>query len=114
MFEPEVAPVSYTHLDVYKRQGVHKPRRQQLEKIQKGIQSLSCLLYTSHIDQQGGLVYFRLVIVAVQRAELVQGGLEPFRREHISHVQRDGHRLTRVRSLHLVLPAVLGVTVSDK
>ena len=65
-----------------------------------------------HVGQQGGLVYFRLVIVAVQRAELVQGGLEPFRREHISHVQRDGHRLTRVRSLHLVLPAVLGVTVS--
>lgn len=65
-----------------------------------------------HVGQQGGLVYFRLVIVAVQRAELVQGGLEPFRREHIRHVQRDGHRLTRVRSLHLVLPAVLGVTVS--
>ena len=65
-----------------------------------------------HVGQQGGLVYFRLVIVAVQRAELVQGSLEPFRREHIRHVQRDGHRLTRVRSLHLVLPAVLGVTVS--
>ena len=54
-----------------------------------------------HVGQQGGLVYFRLVIVAVQRAELVQGGLEPFRREHIRHVQRDGHRLTRVRSFIL-------------
>ncbi len=65
-----------------------------------------------HSGEQGGLVYFRLVVVAVQRAELVQGGLEPFRREHIRHVQRDGHRLTRVRSFHLILPACLGVAVS--
>ena len=38
-------------------------------------------LYHGTMGQQGGLVYFRLVIVAVQRAELVQGGLEPFRRQ---------------------------------
>ena len=65
-----------------------------------------------HVGQQGGLVYFRLVIVAVQQAELVQGGLEPFRREHIRHVQRDGHRLTRVRNSSCT-SAVLGVKSAE-